>query len=582
MPTYATRAPSQRATPCRCGGAGCAACRELATPCRPRYFAGQLLTEAELAGAQAYVLEKHRLHNRYLHGSGIVCGLEVTCDDCAGWVTVAPGYAIDPCGNDVVVPQAAPFPLLERIAECRAGDRPDVDCSPLRKPDPADCADEEETWCITLAYREQDAEPVAALRREHAAGRVCTCGGGNGNGNRNGNGCGCSGTPKLPVAQCEPTRTCECYVLGLARSESPPPDGDKMPWEVDVEHALEGTLLARAAECVTQILKVLAQRVSADAGRRLYVRHVVGGEGIGDLEQGAADLRRLHVAVRELYETTDDDVRCDVFAQLAALRERPPEEDREAEFRAQAREGQILASLVAQRVLDCICAALLPPCPPDPADPRLVLACVTVRGGTIVRICNLAGRRHAGAFPSARHWLSLVPVLPLVRAVAGALCCEDWASPTPDGQTRLMAALDRVDGSGQLRRAVLGADPLVGHVMNKLAATPGRIRGGVAVARLVGRPLGDVRTELDEHGVAVVVREVEEAGRPPEHAGLRAPVLAMPGQALTAFVDRDGTVTAMDAFDTGEEVAERRAETDRLAREVAALRKEITALKRRR
>jgi hypothetical protein len=45
------------------------------------------------------------LHNRYLTGSGVVCGLDVVCS-CADdkTVIVRAGYALDCCGNDIVVP----------------------------------------------------------------------------------------------------------------------------------------------------------------------------------------------------------------------------------------------------------------------------------------------------------------------------------------------------------------------------------------------------------------------------------------------------------------------------------------------
>jgi hypothetical protein len=68
---------------------------------RPRFFEGQLLTAADLQLEQQYVIEKHKLHNRALHGFGIVSGLKVTV---AGrQIIVAPGLAIDCEGNDLVV-----------------------------------------------------------------------------------------------------------------------------------------------------------------------------------------------------------------------------------------------------------------------------------------------------------------------------------------------------------------------------------------------------------------------------------------------------------------------------------------------
>ena len=71
---------------------------------RPNFFAGQLLTEDDLQALTGYVTGKDRLHNRLLFGPGVVCGLDVACDPCGGGtVTVRPGYALDCCGNDIVV-----------------------------------------------------------------------------------------------------------------------------------------------------------------------------------------------------------------------------------------------------------------------------------------------------------------------------------------------------------------------------------------------------------------------------------------------------------------------------------------------
>src|SRR5438445_9396255 len=97
----------------------CPECVGLECLDRPRYFAGQLLTEADFNSEQEYILAKNRLHNRYLHGSGVVCGLEVVCNNCdSSTVTVQPGYAIDPCGNDVVVCSPAPLDVIAAIRDC--------------------------------------------------------------------------------------------------------------------------------------------------------------------------------------------------------------------------------------------------------------------------------------------------------------------------------------------------------------------------------------------------------------------------------------------------------------------------------
>lgn len=76
--------------------------REMAK--RVRFFAGQLLTAADFEVEQTYQMEKRRLHNRLLHGVGIVEGLEVAEDDSeSAGVVISPGFALDGCGNEIVV-----------------------------------------------------------------------------------------------------------------------------------------------------------------------------------------------------------------------------------------------------------------------------------------------------------------------------------------------------------------------------------------------------------------------------------------------------------------------------------------------
>jgi hypothetical protein len=80
---------------------------------RNRYFYGKLMSEQDFQDEQDYHREKQRLHNRLLHGYGVVTGLDVSIsDDPPGMVRVGAGYAIDRLGNDVILreAQAAKFP----------------------------------------------------------------------------------------------------------------------------------------------------------------------------------------------------------------------------------------------------------------------------------------------------------------------------------------------------------------------------------------------------------------------------------------------------------------------------------------
>jgi hypothetical protein len=69
---------------------------------RQRFFAGRLLTADDLQAEQDYLRGKSRLHNRFLHGWGIVSGLGVTVDQGATLV-VSPGLALDCAGNELVL-----------------------------------------------------------------------------------------------------------------------------------------------------------------------------------------------------------------------------------------------------------------------------------------------------------------------------------------------------------------------------------------------------------------------------------------------------------------------------------------------
>jgi hypothetical protein len=68
------------------------------------YFEGQVLSASDFQDEQAYFLAQKRRHNRWLHGAGIVSGLEITiAGDDEPSVVVSPGYAIDPLGRELIV-----------------------------------------------------------------------------------------------------------------------------------------------------------------------------------------------------------------------------------------------------------------------------------------------------------------------------------------------------------------------------------------------------------------------------------------------------------------------------------------------
>jgi len=70
---------------------------------RNRFFPGKLLTAEDLGLEQEYFRERLKLHNRYLHGFGVVFGVEVSKSGSS--VVISQGLAIDCQGNEIVVPE---------------------------------------------------------------------------------------------------------------------------------------------------------------------------------------------------------------------------------------------------------------------------------------------------------------------------------------------------------------------------------------------------------------------------------------------------------------------------------------------
>jgi hypothetical protein len=69
---------------------------------RNRYFYGKLLTVNDFETEQKYVNDKRRLINRFLHGSGVVCGMNVVgVDDTT--ISVEMGLALDFSGREIVI-----------------------------------------------------------------------------------------------------------------------------------------------------------------------------------------------------------------------------------------------------------------------------------------------------------------------------------------------------------------------------------------------------------------------------------------------------------------------------------------------
>lgn len=177
--TTTTVSGKARSSGCGCGGgggssSGCGGgCSGSARPTRgtafvrPRFFGGMLLTEDDLQTIDDYMLAKRRLTNRSVFGAGVVCGLDVDCDPCSTThVVVNPGYALDCCGNDIVVECDEKVDIAALVRELRA--RQGVDCG-----EPCDDDGPTRSYVLNLVYAEEQTEPVAPYAADDCATGDC-------------------------------------------------------------------------------------------------------------------------------------------------------------------------------------------------------------------------------------------------------------------------------------------------------------------------------------------------------------------------------------------------------------------------
>jgi hypothetical protein len=128
---------------------------------RPRYFQGQLLTEQDFTDEQNYFREKLRRHNRLLHGWGVVCGLRATPASAGCAVIVSPGYALDPCGDEILLEG-------EALLTLPGGERAD----PPNRAREKDEVCPDGAWLVAIRYVEMPLQKAPVMGGSGEAGGV--------------------------------------------------------------------------------------------------------------------------------------------------------------------------------------------------------------------------------------------------------------------------------------------------------------------------------------------------------------------------------------------------------------------------
>ncbi len=427
------RAPAHSPTANPCCVPDCADCGLLECLCRPRFFAGQLLTEQDLNRLDAYIRAKNRMHNLQLHGWGVVNGLQVRCDACGSGVIVGTGYAIDPCGEDIVVCNDTPVDICALIKRCQTTD---ITCVPSSRTNGATtCDDIEEDWVLAIRYSETQARGVTALRSTPSCackptGGSCSCGGSCG--------CGCSGgkkmtstapthatstgTPRKPRStptECEATAICEGYSFDVFLA----PNEDKRD-----PKRLSGALLDTLRCCIEPLVESLPQPPGA----------------FGNYSQNAAAWNlwccRMQQALIAFF-STGPQANCTLVEKLQSYACPSPNDPN---FDAEMQQAVlVLIVLLIEALFSCLCAALLPPAPCGTSDDRVPLAIVTVRKKDckVVRVCNWTHlRKLVITFPTLEYWLSWIPWFNSLQDIIGAFCCADFELPRREFRTVGMTA----------------------------------------------------------------------------------------------------------------------------------------------
>jgi hypothetical protein len=484
MPQYVTtQSPSTHAE-CSCAPAR-TECQGLECVCRPRFFAGQLLTEFELNGMMEYIRSRNRQQNKMM-GVGVVCGLDVSCNPCGGGtVTVGAGHALSPCGEDITVCDVATVNVCDLIERCIEREPNHWDCAPLGGNN-ANCKDVEEEWVLSIRYKETVSRPTTVVRGAGSVStRGCSCGTSAGGGAK-GLRCGCRstgrnssesrcncGTPGkvsttrcvtcTPVVQsrpyqpeCEPTLVCESYEFSVSKKILPKPvrgTQRDLTWRERLFQA-----------CALD----LQESLPGDPGKTVPSKHAWVCAALPALE-GVILRHGVHD--------------CSLLERLRLLR-CPAADD--LEFAAKyAMVRDTIKELVGHLLKSFFCDALLPPCPPAQDDDRVALATIKVRRSpcTVVSICNWDVRSVVMTPAAMSYWLSMLGVTDGIRRAVHSNCCE----PEP----QLHHPGTPTAGVGRMLFASLGVSETAPSMIEQLAASLFAAKPSVA-ADVLDDPLSAV------------------------------------------------------------------------------------------
>jgi hypothetical protein len=375
--TQPAPAAKPKATPCSCGGKGgskCTCCQNICFE-RPNYFCGQLLNDTDLSAGQTYLREKLKLYHRTLDGWGVVCGLRLTCDhDCCSSIRVGDGYAIDDCGNDLVVCQPLQFDVIAALKA--KGWLIKEEHDPCKKEDEPPCKIKE-CYYVAICYCEEEVEFTTPFKTN--------CGPG--------------------AAACVPTRIKESVRLEIL---------DKLPKVPNVLDEIE--------ERITCCWKVFTEGPLANSLKQ-FICETRATQQEGHAPDYCHIFCQLKVLFEHYLKRRPDPYDCTLAEQVCNLK--CPNEDISNYDKYKDYFNKLFA-LIQQYALDCTLGEMIFPCPNPPRANCVVLGSVEVEDGKVLRVCNCP-RTYVWSFANFFEVL-------LATLVGGAACAGHEDEHTDKGE----------------------------------------------------------------------------------------------------------------------------------------------------
>jgi hypothetical protein len=405
-------ATATTSTPCGCG-CGChghprsEGCCKLTCFERPTYFCGQLLSDTDLTLQETYFREKNKLYHRTLDGFGVVCGLRMKCDcQCKGHVTIGDGFAIDCCGNDLVICQPKSFDVIGELRKKKWLIEPPEGCCEEKE------FEERERDCrirqcfyIGMCYSEEPIDYVTPYTTE------------------------CSPGP----GPCQPTRVREGVRFEIYDEVPARPDPLKAI-EERIERCFrifrEGQFAKGLQQLAPRILELVC-RYKKDS----RVQERERAEEVREQRERSEDVRdapyALFQELRALFlhqlRICPDQYNCDLEYEVCKLC--APTRDRDSTETSPLECFTKLLEFIQRYVFSCVLAefAFLCPEPPDPCC--VLIGAVEIENGRLKRVIN---------YPRWYLWSFANFFEVLIYTLANEAACgrKRYLEPSEEGEER--------------------------------------------------------------------------------------------------------------------------------------------------